>query len=230
MALWVTRESRSVIALAMASMGLVACSSGSPTAPSASSANGPAVHAEIPSASPASLSTGNVQATGADTIKITQGTLALESGLPGTVTLKGSRGFRFDGRIQSGNEPSNYCGPFGPCQPGATVQFAATWVGSDIPGTARVQGDEFDIQGLDGTSMYIDMNGSFVAPAHLADTASVTVPFAATGLLLRGYPLPSLQLTGRGHVTFRLEWQPFIGGWAIRYSSFDFGGGSGHAD
>lgn len=230
MAFWVTWESRPFIALAVASMGLVACSSGTPTAPSALTASGAAAHAETASESSASLSTGGVQATGADTIKITRGTLALESGRPGSVMLRGSHGFRFDGRIQSGNEPSNYCGPFNPCQPGATVQFAATWVGSDIPGTARVQGDEFMIQGLDETSMYIDMTGSFVAPAHLADTASVTVPFAASGLLLRGYPLPPLQLTGRGEVTFTLEWQTAIGGWAIRFSSFDFGGGGGRPD
>jgi len=39
-------------------------------------------------------------------------------------------------------------------------------VGTDIPGTARVQGDEFTIQGLDGTSMYVELKGSFVAPAR----------------------------------------------------------------
>ena len=31
----------------------------------------------------------------------TDGTLALASGIPGTVMLKGSHGFRFDGRVQS---------------------------------------------------------------------------------------------------------------------------------
>ena len=73
--------------------------------------------------------------------------------------------------------------------------------------------------------MYIELTGSFVAPAHLTDTASVTVPFAATGLLSRCYPDPPLQLIGSGYVTFTLEWQPSIGGWAIPFSSFDFGGG-----
>jgi hypothetical protein len=57
----------------------------------------------------------------------------------------------------------------------------------------------------------------------------VTVPFAASGLLARGNPLPSLDLTGRGHVTFTLTWQPAIDGWAITYSSFDFGNGHGPA-
>jgi hypothetical protein len=224
MAFWVARESRPFIALAVASMGLVACRSGSPTAPSSLQGDGAATHAETASASSASVGAGAAQATGADTIKITQGTLALQSLLPGTVTLRGSHGFRFEGRIQSGNEPSNYCGPFNPCQPGATVAFTGTWVGSDLPGTVRLQGNEF-VAGLDPPSMSIELTGSFVAPAHLVDTASVTVPFAASGGLSRGYPFPALQLTGRGDVTFRLEWQSAIGGWAIRYSSFDFGGG-----
>ena len=137
---------------------------------------------------------------------------------------RGSHGFRFGGRKQSGNEPSNYCGPVNPCQPGATIAFTATWLGSDLPGTVRLQGDEFAV-GLEPASMSIELTGSFVAPAHLADTASVTVPFAASGGLAREYPFPPFQLTGGGDVTFTLEWQPAIGGWAIRFSSFDFGGG-----
>ena len=73
---------------------------------------------------------------------------------------------------------------------------------------------------LDTPSMAIELTGSFVAPAHLADTALVTVPFAVSGGLLAGF-----QLTGSGHVTLRLEWQSAIDGWAVRFSSFDFGGG-----
>ena len=38
--------------------------------------------------------------------------------------------------------------------------------------------------------MYIELTGSFVAPAHVTDSASVTVPFTSTALLARGDPLP----------------------------------------
>jgi hypothetical protein len=223
MAFWVTRKSRPFIALALVSMGLGACSSATPTAPSSLSASDAAPNAVAASVSSTSVTTGVAQLAAANTIKINQGTLALQSGRPGSVALRGSHGFRFDGRIQSGNEPSNYCGAFNPCQPGATVAFTGTWLGSDIPGTVRLQGDEFAV-GVDVPSMYIELTGSFVAPAHLADTASVTVPFAASGLLTRSSPLPALQLTGSGEVTFTLEWS-VIGGWAITFSSFDFGGG-----
>ena len=225
MAFWVTRDSRPFIALAIGSLALVACSSGTPTAPSSRSASEDARPAAAASVTSASVTTGGAQLTAVDTIKITQGTLALQTLVPGSVALQGSHGFRFDGRILSGLEPSAYCGPFDPCQPGTTLPFTATWVGTDISGTARLQGDAFAVGSADGPSMYIELTGSFVAPAHLTDTASVTVPFAASGLLARGYPLPALQLIGSGEVTFRLEWQSSIGGWAIRFSSFDFGGG-----
>jgi hypothetical protein len=226
MRFWLTRESRLFIALALASLGL-ACSSGTPTAPSALSASDAAPGAVTASVSAGSSPAGVAQTTAADTIKITQGTLAIDTGLPGTVTLKGSHGFRFDGRVStSGLLPSFSCGPGNPCQPGATVAFTATWLGSDIPGTVRLQGDEFAAGcGDTCTTMYIELTGSFVAPAHLTDTASVTVPFAVSGLFSRFYPDPPLELTGRGSVTFTLEWQPFIGGWGISFSSFDFGGG-----
>jgi hypothetical protein len=213
MAFPLTRDSRPFVALAIVGLVLTACSS-PPTAPSSRSA-GDAAPPATASASAASL-----------TIKITDGTLATASGMPGSVMLKGSHGFSFDGRAySSGLQPSVSCGSGNPCRPGATVPVTAAWLGTDIPGTARVQGDEFTIQGQDGTSMFIELRGSFVAPAHVTDSTSVTVPFTATGLLARGNPLPPLQLTGDGNVTFTLTWQPFTGGWGITYSSFDFGNG-----
>jgi len=225
MAFWVTRESRPFIALAIGSLGLVACSSPTPTAPSSASPIDAPPPAGTASASSASETTAAAELSAATTIKITQGTLALQSLVPGTVALRGSHGFRFDGRIQSGLEPSYYCGVFDPCAPGTTAPFTATWVGTDIPGTVRLQVDEFRVGSADASSMYIELTGSFVAPAHLTDTASVTVPFTATGLLSRDYPLPTLQLSGGGAVTFTLQWQSAINGWAIRFTSFDFGGG-----
>ena len=73
----------------------------------------------------------------------------------------------------------------------------------------------------------IDLIASFVAPAHVTDTVSVTVPFTATGLVSRGDGSPYIRFTGRGDVTFTLTWQPLIGGWGITYTSFDFGNGGG---
>ena len=229
MAIRVTRRFRPFIAPALVSMALTACSSATPTAPSSQSASDAAPGATTASVSSASATTGAAQLNAADTIKINQGTLALPSGAgrAGSVTLQGSHGFRFDGRVYTaGLTPSHYCGADNACAPGATVEFTATWVGGDIPGTVRLQGDEFSVGNLDqpgGISPVL--TGSFVAPAHVGDTASVTVPFAVSGLLLPAEQRPPFQLTGGGDVTFTLEWQAYLGGWAITFSSFDFGAG-----
>jgi hypothetical protein len=53
----------------------------------------------------------------------------------------------------------------------------------------------------------------------------VTVPFAVGGLLGLPSQRPPFQLTGGGDVTFTLDWQTYLGGWAIKFSSFDFGRG-----
>jgi hypothetical protein len=96
MAFWVTRESRPFIALAIGSLGLVACSSPTPTAPSSASPIDAPPPAGTASASSASATTTAAELSAATTIKITQGTLALQSLRPGTVVLRGSHGFRFD--------------------------------------------------------------------------------------------------------------------------------------
>ena len=207
------RRSYTCFALAVAGVMLTACGS-PPTAPSSRSPN--AAPPATASASAASL-----------TIKITDGTLALASGIPGTVMLKGSHGFRFDGSIISGLEPSVICSAFDPCQPGTTVPIALNWNGTDIPGTARLQGQEFPVGSADSASLSIDLVSSFVAPAHVTDTVSVTVPFTSSGLLARIDGSPTLTLSGRGNVTFTLTWETPIEGWGIDYTSFDFGNGGG---
>ena len=208
------RRSCTCFALAVAGVMLTACGSLS-TAPSA------------PSASEAAPPVAVSAAAAADTIKINQGTLAFQSRVPGPVSLRGSHGFRFDGSIISGLEPSVICSAFDPCQPGTTVPIALNWNGTDIPGTARLQGQAFPVGSADSASLSIDLVSSFVAPAHVTDTVSVTVPFISSGLLARVDGSPTLTLSGRGSVTFTLTWQTPIEGWGISHTSFDFGNGGG---
>ena len=225
MAYRVARDSRSLIALALASLGLAACSSSTPTAPSALSNE--AAPAALTASAAAPAASADEQAAGADTIKITKGTLAIPpGGAPGDIVLQGSKGFRFEGRTLRGIEPRDYCGPFNPCFPGASVPFYVTFSGGDLPGTARLQGDEFPV-GFEPPSMWFEVTGSFVAPAHVTDRVTVTVPFQFNGSLFRAEPYQSWTLTGRGEVTFTFEWQPFFDAWGITYSSFDFGSGGG---
>jgi hypothetical protein len=226
MGFWITHRSAPLAMLAMLGAGVVACSSSVPTGPSALSSvdQSDRVGASISAASAAAA--GGAQLAAADTIKITQGLLTLESNHPGTITLRGSHGFTFEGRTLSGVDPSNACGTFGPCFPGDTVNFTATWSGLDLPGTARLGGTEFtDVGGLNSpSSLTINLTGSFVAPPQ-AETATIIVPFSVGGLFVSGNG--NFDLTGSGNVTFTLTWQTNINGWAITSSSFDFGGGGG---
>jgi hypothetical protein len=216
MAWRIARRSRPLIALALASLGPAACSPPSPT--------GPSSQAPRDAAAPGAALSENAASTGADSVRITRGTLAFEARRSGSMTLQGSKGFRFDGSVISGLEPTEGCSVFNPCQPGTTIPFALSWVGTDIPGTVRLQGEAFPVGSADTGSLSLELSGSFVAPAHVAGVASVTVPFTVGGLLLIGDPLSTRQLTGRGQVTFTLEWQAEIGGWGITFASFDFGG------
>jgi hypothetical protein len=212
------RRSYTRFALPIAGVMLAACGS-PPTAPSSG----------FPAAAPpATASTSAASATAADTIKINQGTLAFQSRVPGPVSLRGSHGFRFDGSIISGLEPSVICSAFDSCQPGTTVPIALNWTGTDIPGRARLQGQDFQVGSADSASLSIDLVSSFVAPAHVTETVSVTVPFTSSGLLGRVDGSPTLSLSGGGNVTFTLTWQQTpIEGWGMSYTSFDFGNGGG---
>jgi hypothetical protein len=107
------------------------------------------------------------------------------------------------------------------------VPIALNWNGTDIPGTARLQGEEFPVGSADSASLNIDLVSSFVTPAHVTDTASVTVPFTSSGLLTRVDGSPTISLSGRGTVTFTLTWETPIEGWEISYTSFEFSNGGG---
>ena len=96
-----------------------------------------------------------------------------------------------------------------------------------MPGRARLQGQAFPVGSADSASLSIDLVSSFIAPAHVTDTVSVTVPFTSSGLLARVDGSPTLTLSGRGNVTFTLTWQTPNEGWGITYTSFDFGNGVG---
>lgn len=219
-----TGTSPAFIALALASLTVAACRS-APTAPSASDVSSTPPTGTAVESPPSSLSTGTTQAVGTNAIKITQGTLAFRTNVPGPVTLQGSRGFKFDGSVISGLDPAFSCATSNPCQPGATVPVTPSWVGTDIPGTVRLQGVEYAVGSANTGSIYIELAATFVAPAHVTDTATVTVPFTTTGLLSLDYPLPQIPFSGRGQVTFTLQWQPFIGGWGIVHTAYDFGRG-----
>ena len=223
MGFWGKHGSRRLAILTFSTLGVAACGSNSPTGPSSLSSRDAAIAMDAGSGSAASMAGGAELAAG-DTIRITQGQLTLQSNHSGTITLRGSHGFTFEGHTLSGVDPSLNCNTFDPCSPGETVGFTATWVGLDLPGTARLQGHDYtDVGGLNSpSSLSLTLSGSFVAPPQ-ANTATITVPFTVSGLFQPG--TGPYDLAGNGTVTFTLAWQTALNGWAITSSSFDFGGG-----
>jgi len=210
--------------LALFTLACAACGSSSPTGPSSLSASGVGTGTTVGSGSAGAHSTGGAHLAAADTIRIVQGQLTLESNRTGTITLRGNHGFAFEGHTRTGLDPSNRCGPFTPCAPGQTIAFMAAWLGLDLPGSARLQGTEYVNVGgsISPSSLGIRLSGTFVAPAQ-GETASVTVPVTLEGTFATDEGF--FDLTGDGEVTFTLKWQTAISRWAITASSFDFGGG-----
>src|SRR4051794_7480466 len=105
MAFWVVGSRRLAI-VALFTLGVAACGSNSPTGPSSLSSHDAGLGATAGSGSAAAMSVGGAQLAAADTIKITQGQLTLQSNRPGTISLRGSHGFTFEGRTLSGVDPS----------------------------------------------------------------------------------------------------------------------------
>ena len=222
---WGTRLPTAVAAASILCVTLAACESGSPAAPDALNS----AETDTMVAAPAQLSSGGrITPQAADTIQINGGTIIVASRQPGTVELRGSRGFRFEGVMHSlGVDPNRVCQTDSPCLPGQSVSFNGTWAGLDLPGTARMQGQTFlDVGGLNSdTGLRVDVAGSFVAPPQSA-TATVVVPATISGVFIS--PEGLFELEGDGRATLTLEWVEASGvppTWVLRQIRFDFGGG-----
>lgn len=221
----VTRVRTSVPAVALSCLMLAGCGSTNPAAPTA--LDSPELEGLAAPAQP--LSTASVGLRAADTIQINGGTVTVAFRQPGTAELRGSRGFRFDGVTHStGVDPNAACQTDTPCTPGQSVTLTATWSGIDLPGTARMQGNDYaDVGGLNSESaLRIDITGSFVAPPQ-ATSATVVVPVAISGLFQSADGF--FEIEGDGRAVLTLEWvavQGLTPTWVLRRTRFEFGGGN----
>ena len=221
---WGRRLPTAVSAASVLSVTLAGCGSANPIAPTPL-ADAADLQADVP-AQQASMR--NLTLLANDTLRLNGGTLVVAFRQPGTVELRGSRGFRFDGVTHStGVDPNSVCQTDSPCIPGQTVLFTGTWAGLDIPGTAGMQGNTYeDVGGLNSESaLRIDVSGSFVAPPQ-ASAATVVAPFTVSGVFQS--PDGFFDLEGNGRATLTLEWVEGSGitpTWVLREIRFDFGGG-----
>jgi hypothetical protein len=139
----------------------------------------------------------------ADTIAITRGSLTFNGSFFEPLTIAGDRGFTLHAVVGNGAVdfvPS--CGSI--CAPGTTFSLGAFWTGSDLLGSASIDGRTFDdVGGLSSdTSAQARFSGAISLP--LAGRAvTVRSPFAFEGSLaafhpLEGLPVEQFDLFGRG--------------------------------
>jgi hypothetical protein len=148
------------------------------------------------------------------------------------IDLKGTRGFRLSSTFEGPLGPLGNCSP---CAPGDRVRLDSIAVGSDVRGTATLQGKTYDRIGGGGNfdpGMLLDIRGDgFLAPPFTeATTAEMSAPFTFSGIFSYypdGPSMPNVSetLTGSGIATVRLRKVAFGSDppvWMVDTAVFDF--------
>jgi hypothetical protein len=141
----------------------------------------------------------------------------------GRMAIAGTRGFTFVGGVGDGIFMPQDCNldPLH-CTPGHQLSLRAHWDGSDLPGSATLDGVIYPKVGTDPVNFLVDFTGFVTLPPLTAQPTTVTARFEFTGNFT--HPEPELVL-GTGTATVYLQAQPFFpGSWFISRVVYDFGG------
>lgn len=168
----------------------------------------------------------------AHAIRVLSGELTVTP-LVGDINLKGTGGFQMISRVSPPGGRLGlfqYC--FGTllCVPGYEVDLAATWSGSDLPGTVTLRGTTYEPLGGGGPlspQALIAFTGTVVLPPFSAgETVEVTAPFTFTGRV--GY-YPDGPGSGRvesliGHGIVRVTFERDASGtaWLFEHAVYEF--------
>jgi PEP-CTERM motif len=168
----------------------------------------------------------------ADPILITSGTIAVDDGLVTVALASSMRAFTLaaGGDTSGGTfSPGQLCVGDRNCQPGQLLSLALGLGGSDLNGTATVDGQTYPV-GLGSETQgdaFVGLAGSWVAPAFTgATTASIMSPFTFAGRFT--YPAVPLTdrppefLLGHGIATLHLKWTPEFGSWDFERARYEF--------
>ena len=167
----------------------------------------------------------------ADPLPITSGTIAVDDGLVTVALASSMRGFTLAARgdtLGGTFSPGQCIGDLN-CQPGQLLSLALGLGGSDLNGTATIDGQTY-LVGI-GTETqgdaFVGIAGSWVAPAFTgATTTAVTSPFTFAGRFT--YPAvpmtdrPPEFLLGHGIATLNLKWTPEFGSWDFERARYEF--------
>jgi hypothetical protein len=163
----------------------------------------------------------------AQLIVIRQGAFTIPHWLPPAyVDISGTRGFKFQGvAVGWGFTAMTQCGEG--CPPGLIVELDAEAAGSNLNGTARLQGTTYPDIGSISTheSLVLRFTGQVMMPPMSDGPVTVTVPFDFAGQFsyeTAGVPQPTVLLTGGGRATLFLEPSPDGASWIVTAAEFDF--------
>jgi hypothetical protein len=157
-------------------------------------------------------------------IAISAGTLEM-TGASGTLSIEGERGFSFSGGV---DVVGGVLGPWLtclPCRPGSPISLGSHWSGSDLRGTAALEGETYLIPRH--ASGLVDFFGSAgVAPPLEGTLATLVAPFLFEGRFFfpgpEGLPGFSELVVGWGTATVVLGRQVDTPFWSYTSAVYEF--------
>jgi hypothetical protein len=164
----------------------------------------------------------------ADPIVVSSGFLTAPREPPGTVSLRGTRGFSLEGRIdpfEGRVDPLLGCNP---CLPGTHLSVGGNLSGSVFSGPATLDGTTYpSIWGADSpASLFFEIFGGTAIPAFQNAPTTVRTPFTALGKFFVPYPGLPVGFRAGGFATVHLM-PTFTGpgdppAWYVQSVRYDF--------
>jgi PEP-CTERM motif len=119
----------------------------------------------------------------ADPISITSGSIVVTDPFSiGRISIAGTRGFSIEGFVDLSEGfvvPLSECGTIG-CLAGTTISLAALLVDSAVVGTARLDGNQYEIGRADSPAfVFLQLVGTATLPQLVSSPTVVTSPFSA---------------------------------------------------
>jgi hypothetical protein len=163
-------------------------------------------------------------------VRVIQGAFVFPDYHHGSVSIKGTEGFRFDTNgLGDGQYPGAQCIVSLDCVPGAVVSLHGEWGGLDLPGTVVWRGHTYPAGSIN-SGAFATIDGQFVSPPHGSEDAlTITAPFTSNGFF-EPDELGGARITfaGAGTATLQLRWDITLGAngtWTIISSRYEFRAG-----
>jgi hypothetical protein len=169
---------------------------------------------------------GTAGSAAAQVVVIRKGAFTLPSMFPpASIELSGTRGFRFEGGATGwGFSAMTECSEG--CLPGSVVSLEAEVAGSNLGGTARLQGTTYMDVGSLGSreNLILQFSGEATLPSMSDGPVAVTAAFDFAGQFsyVKDEEPNSVLLTGVGVATLFLEPSPDGMSWIVAAAEFEF--------